>query len=79
MENTEKKTTGKGITVVRVIEPVIIHDNTPDVPKGHVLMAQVDAEGREKPNTDTVIGILTYEKHFANNPKWKLKKKSKSD
>lgn len=64
-------------TVTKVIEPVTVHDNTPDVPKGKVLVCMVTPDGVEKPNTDFLIGENTYDKYYANNNGFRLKKKHK--
>jgi hypothetical protein len=62
-------------TVVKTIEPVTVYESSPDVPKGQVLVCMVTPDGVEKPNTDFLIGQATYDKFYANNAGFRLKKK----
>lgn len=41
----------------------------------HCEMCRVDAAGNELPDSEFVIGVRTYDRSFANNPSFKLKKK----
>lgn len=61
----------------KVLTPIAIAEvvASPDLPKGTVLVVEVLPCGTEKGNGFT-IGEKTYDKIFANNPKFKLKKKA---
>ena len=77
MEATEKKTTT--ITgqpkQVQVIKPVLV-ENAPDIPKGKVYMVRMRPDGSEIPNSGVIVGENTYNRVYANNPQFQLKKKS---
>lgn len=64
----------------RVLQPIQIQqlETSPDIPKGKVLVVEMRPDGTEKGNGFT-IGEATYNRVFANNPKFKLKKKSDRD
>jgi hypothetical protein len=62
-------------TIVRAIEPVTLNTDTIVPSKGQVLVCMVKPDGTEKPNSDFLIGEATYNKFYANNPSFRLKKK----
>lgn len=48
------------------------------LPRGHVLMAEVDKDGKEIPNTDFVVLERGYKKRYTDTTKFILKKKAKT-
>ena len=71
-----KVKTGQG----KVLQPIVVEELTTsaDIPKGQVLVVQLKPDGTEKGN-GFLIGEPTYNKIFAKNNNFKLKKKSEHD
>lgn len=62
-------------TIVKAIEPVTLNTNAIVPSKGQVLVCMVKPDGTEKPSSEFLIGEATYNKFYANNPSFRLKKK----
>jgi len=76
MENNDQSRERK----VVLTEPKKETDKVPiddSIPKGHVLLAEVDKDGKEIPNSEFHVLERAYKKRYSDTKKYILKKKAK--